>query len=108
MRSEQGLSLFAKIKEELMSSLSIDSMRQIVSDQYDNFTWRRRVELMPDRQIAAIYFSWLGSGKLNKKNCKARENRKFHQMDIFEFLPEEKEKLGGYVNGREAQSSESR
>lgn len=73
---------------------SIAHMRTAVANVYDHFTWRRKVELMPDRQVAAIYRKWLHEGRFGIVAKKRRE-QPYHQMDIFEFLPEEKSKLGG-------------
>ena len=75
-------------------SPSIAQMRTSVANVYDNFTWRRKVELMPDRQVAAIYRKWLHEGRFGKV-AQTRRREPYHQMDIFEFLPEEKSKLGG-------------
>lgn len=48
-------------------SVSVDDARLVVMNQYPgSFNWRDKVRKMPDKQVLAIYYSMLGSGKLDQ------------------------------------------
>lgn len=45
-----------------MSDL-VDDMRNDISKVYLNTSWKKRVAHMPDKQVMAIYYSFLEKGK---------------------------------------------
>ena len=47
-----------------------DEMRVAISKVYAGKKWKYKVDRMPDYQVIAIYFSFLESGKFNKKPAK--------------------------------------
>lgn len=52
--------------------MSIDNMRSHVENAYDSDSWKRKVRLMPDNQVIAIYKSLLNRGQLEKKKPKKK------------------------------------
>ena len=41
----------------------IDEMRHDISKVYLNSSWKKKVANMPDKQVMAIYYSFLANGK---------------------------------------------
>ena len=61
-------------------SVSVNDARYVVMNQYHNPTWRKKVRNMPDKQVLAIYFSMLESGKFDKpKNRIHKETEKLQK-----------------------------
>ena len=55
----------------------------------NSMTWRNRVMRMPDNQVHAIYkqFQKVDYKKLEKEiRNKNKENEKYHQMNMFEYM----------------------
>lgn len=65
--------------------ISVESMRTSISKLYDSWIWRERVKKMPDKQVMAIYYKSLESGKFNKKGTPGRKPR---QITLFDLYPE--------------------
>lgn len=63
--------------------MTVQQMRNIISDRYDSWKWRQRVERMGDNQVIAIYNSLKERNDLKPKK-KGKE--KYHQMDIWEVF----------------------
>lgn len=66
--------------------MTINQMRIYILDNYPNasFEFRNKVaNKMPSNQIIAIYHSILN--RKEKKKQLAKEDEKYHQMDIFEW-----------------------
>lgn len=71
--------------------MTIDQKREQISSVYDSDRWRRRVMIMEDRQVAAIYGSFRRRGVLNKrkKKRKGRAEASCIQLTIFDLMKEE-------------------
>lgn len=47
--------------------MSLAQMRKAIFDAYPGGDWARRVNRMPDHQVAAVYNRMLAKGQLNKE-----------------------------------------
>lgn len=65
--------------------MSIEQMRNAVSNAYDSWRWRERVSQMPNAQVIAIYKNMEGRGQLNKPKAKGRKKEQYRQMTIFDY-----------------------
>ena len=66
--------------------LGIDSMRNEIEKVYPGDSWKRKVALMDDNQVIAVYYKFLNSGKFAAKPvCKKPEP---HQITFDEWLVE--------------------
>lgn len=65
----------------------ISVMREKVRSAYPGYSWERRVDMMDNRQIFAIYMSMLRKGKFDKpKNSRSKQQYEVcHQMTLFEY-----------------------
>ena len=59
-----------------MAYISVDDARYFVMNQYRNPTWIQKVRNMPDKQVIAIYFSMLETGRFNKPKKKSENTHK--------------------------------
>lgn len=50
-----------------MATISVDDMRPMISKVYPGDAWKQKVRHMSDKQVCAIYFSFLEQGKFEKK-----------------------------------------
>lgn len=50
-----------------MAYADLEFMREEVGRQYDNPTWRTKVDHMPERQLLAIYSRLVHDGTLHSK-----------------------------------------
>ena len=71
--------------------MSIEQMRVYISEhpKYKSPGWRDRCNRMPDAQVIAIYnnFRKLDYRKIERDMKRTQKNNeKFHQMDIFEYM----------------------
>lgn len=69
--------------------MTVQQMRNDISNVYDSWKWRNRVEGMPNAQVIAIYKTMQKSGKLNSRDTKIKKQPQYHQMTIFELEKEE-------------------
>ncbi len=79
-----------------MATPSVNRMRHIISEVYDNPTWKERVRLMADNQVIAVYYSFLEKGKFDKptnssKN-ETREQARVPEASMY-FVPDIGEQL---------------
>lgn len=63
--------------------MSVEQMRAKISEVYESDRWRRRVQLMPDNQVIAIYRTMRNRGQLNQKKRK-RSKVYFQQISMFD------------------------
>lgn len=56
----------------------VNEMRKKVKTVYDNYTWRNKVDAMPDKQVIAIFYSMQEKGRFKKVKDLP------HQIDLFE------------------------
>lgn len=63
--------------------MSIEQMRDRISNVYDSWRWRERVSQMPNAQVIAIYKSMESKGRFEKK--KKSKEPKYRQMTIFDY-----------------------
>jgi len=64
--------------------MDISSMREMIRDVYNGYSWERRVDLMTDRQVYAVYMNMLKRGKFDTPKKKSVEDC-CHQMTLFEY-----------------------
>lgn len=55
-----------------MAYADLEFMREEVGRQYDNPTWRTKVDHMPERQLLAIYSRLVHDGTLHSKKLRRR------------------------------------
>ena len=55
--------------------MTTDAMRSALSEVYSGAKWRKRVELMPDAQVVAVYKRFKRSGELVKKHISGNERK---------------------------------
>ena len=63
--------------------MSVEQMRAKISEVYESDRWRRRVQLMPDNQVIAIYRTMRNRGQLNQKKRK-KSKVYFQQISMFD------------------------
>lgn len=67
-----------------MASVTINFMREKVSELYPTPGWKERVmKYMPDRQVIAVYHYALEHDKFNKRE---KEEGVYHQMTLAEYM----------------------
>ena len=60
-----------------MAYLTIDEMRYKIASAYpDSRSWKRKVELMPNYQVFAIYQSFVENGKFDKVHVVKEQSNK--------------------------------
>lgn len=52
--------------------MSIEQMREAISDAYSSDGWKRKVSRMPEDQVMAVYFKLKERGCLDKKHHKPK------------------------------------
>lgn len=60
----------------------VNEMRKKLKTVYNNYTWRRKVDLMPDRQVIAIFYSMQEKGIFAA--MKKTKQDSYHQIDLQE------------------------
>lgn len=65
--------------------MTMNEMRNYISNRYDNMKWKNKVLRMPTRQVVAIYrrFQELDAKARVDETC---PNPEYHQIDMFEYL----------------------
>ena len=63
--------------------MSVEQMRAKIIEVYEGDRWRRRVQLMPDNQVIAIYRRMRDRGQLNQKKRK-KSKVYFQQISMFD------------------------
>jgi len=63
--------------------MSVEQMRAKISEVYESDRWRRRVQLMPDNQVIAIYRTMRNRGQLNQRKRK-KSKVYFQQISMFD------------------------
>lgn len=63
--------------------MSVEQMRAKISEVYESDRWRRRVQLMPDNQVIAIYRTMRSRGQLNQRKRK-KSKVYFQQISMFD------------------------
>lgn len=56
-----------------MAYADLEFMREEVGRQYDNPTWRAKVDHMPERQLLAIYSRLVHDGTLHSKKAEEKK-----------------------------------
>ncbi len=56
-----------------MAYADLEFMREEVGRQYDNPTWRTKVDHMPERQLLAIYSRLVHDGTLHSKKAEEKK-----------------------------------
>lgn len=64
--------------------MTVESMRAKISEVYDGDRWHRRVQLMPDNQVIAIYHTMLNRGQFRPKRKRKDGEVRYHQISMFE------------------------
>lgn len=59
--------------------LLVNEMRKKVKTVYNNYTWRSKVDSMPDKQVIAIFYNMQERGMFRGKKKDIP-----HQIDLFE------------------------
>lgn len=63
--------------------MSVSQMRARLTKCYDNDKWAKKVARMTDRQVIAVYYSFLNRGEFTKQESKPDYG--YHQMTLSEF-----------------------
>lgn len=77
--------------------MTVQEMRNAISDAYKGPGWKARVACMSEDQVIAIYYSFLERGEFNKPKNKPVDEKApdiVRQLSIFDFVKEDKEKMG--------------
>lgn len=64
--------------------MTVESMRAKIGEVYDSDRWRRRVQLMPDNQVIAVYRTMRDRGKLDRRKLKKKSKVLFQQISMFD------------------------
>lgn len=62
--------------------MNLEKMRAKVGEAYESDRWRRRVQLMPDNQVIAIYRTMRDRGQF--KSRKKKSKVLFQQISMFD------------------------
>lgn len=54
--------------------------------KYRSLKWQDKVRQMPDRQVIALYYKFKEDGLFDKRRKEVKEDSKYYQMTIFDFL----------------------
>ena len=65
--------------------VSMEYMRNKVSEAYESTNWANKVNNMPDRQVAAIYNNMLDRVYFKCNRKRRKPIKVYHQMSIFDF-----------------------
>lgn len=75
--------------------MTIDWMKEAIGRVYDSAGWKERVRRMPDYQVVAIYKNFQRRDAFKKAETRRRrnerENKKYHQITIGEYLEQKGE-----------------
>jgi len=63
--------------------MTVEAMRAKIGEVYESDRWRRKVQLMPDNQVIAIYRTMRDRGQLTSKKRK-RSKVYFQQISMFD------------------------
>ena len=63
--------------------MTVEAMRAKIGEVYESDRWRRKVQLMPDNQVIAIYRTMRDRGQLTNKKRK-RSKVYFQQISMFD------------------------
>ena len=66
--------------------MTIDQMRNEIEKCYPGDSWKRKVALMDENQVIAVYHKFLHDGKFDPEPIYT--GPKMHQMDFDEYLQE--------------------
>lgn len=64
--------------------MTVESMRAKIGEVYDSDRWRRRVQLMPDNQVIAVYRTMRDRGQLDRRKLKKKSKVLFQQISMFD------------------------
>ena len=71
-------------------SYDLEQKRFVISEVYPGAGWKQKCMYMPAQQVCAIYYSFLKSGRFEKKKRtdKSKPTNKgfYHQISIGEYL----------------------
>lgn len=71
--------------------MTVEQMRNQISEIYSGFTWKDRVEKMPDDQVIAIWHTFQERGTFDKPSAaKSVDGRRVKQLSVFDILKEKK------------------
>lgn len=63
--------------------MKMSDIRQLVIDAYPMRGWRRKVELMEDEQVIAIYKSMREQDRLNRNSKKKDDNKPRYIYNVY-------------------------
>lgn len=67
--------------------MTVEQMRQAISDLYPGWPWKLKVAAMYDDQVIAIYYSCLERGQFDKPSAsRTSDGRKVKQLSIDDLL----------------------
>lgn len=61
--------------------MSVDQMRYSISNAYPGIRWKNYVQRMDDKQVIAVYYNLLESGKLAKTALKKDSPKQYSLFD---------------------------
>lgn len=73
--------------------MHITQMRNLIAGEYPGVGWKRKCREMSERQVIAIYHSFLEKGRFDKKKQKEKKQKDKDegvQMTMYDFLEVEK------------------
>ena len=63
--------------------MTVEAMRLKIAEVYESDRWRRRVQLMPDNQVIAVYRTMRDRGQFDRR--KSRKSKIiFQQISMFD------------------------
>lgn len=64
--------------------MTVEAMRAKISDVYESDRWRRKVQLMPENQVIAIYRTMRDRGQFTHRKKKKKSKVLFQQISMFD------------------------
>lgn len=64
--------------------MTVEAMRAKISDVYESDRWRRKVQLMPENQVIAIYRTMRDRGQFTQRKKKKKSKVLFQQISMFD------------------------
>ena len=64
--------------------MSVEQMRAKISEVYESDRWHRRVQLMPDNQVIAIYRTMRDRGQFVQRKKSKKNKVTYRQISMFD------------------------
>lgn len=64
--------------------MTVEAMRAKIGEVYEGDRWRRRVQLMPDNQVIAVYRTMRDRGQFARRKGRSKGKVQYQQISMFD------------------------